>query len=1699
MCLKRYHSCISGLFFPFENLDVGVSKLTDTLQLGSGTDPPTMLSFTFFLAIMLVACYVTVGKDQMMTYLLVLKLQIMEFHIGMYNRWMIPIRGIVDLLFNCISAVVYFIIRKCDMFDDQTWGVIAFSIALLPIAIFQYLNTLILLLAACYYKWRDLAELEMVRAFPLYWKSILAKTLILNFFILAFAGDDSVPSGVAGAIIVGCLKSYERDEWVVAICAAYFTYFLLTAYHSIYLFIVGLVSLFPLENASIVEDYNPPKMHLQSGEVLTRWGRFKRFVSRYYKMISALIFILGSSAVLSWHYLLALFLVTVLSFGVDLVYQCYKLRVFAHLFWTGNSGRTLRYQVEGFVLFAAGLYRARSYEDAAIAALNFLRSFTNSTAITEKVYRVMFDNNSRIHLQSGYVSKVNEAFHTIKDMPLTCEVQSLAAQLLALGFFESVGLDVPQQLKNQLRKDYSRSSASPMALVGVLLKLSARLERAVMLYKQTGRLDGFVHTADNYQSFYRRYRDLRDRVQCYDQGSDDDIADISQVVDVILSEAQEIQAQTLRSSDSDKKWMFKFCEEAITFCRKFQLEVGMTKSRTPPFGILIYSPPRYGKSTLVDILHQSFGKRFEKPTHSATKYVRGDQKYWDGFKTSHWCIVMDDLASENPKKQTGIPEQMQDILRIVNAIPFSPEQASVEDKGTRICMADLVIGTTNTRHLNAHIYFQEAGAIMRRFPYIVEPMVKPEFRGADGGLEASKTDGSLDYWHFKVFEHGREKPVRCRDIARLLRFLWRKAAKHRNEGSTIKQGIMNWANELCKHGIPNCDKCKVVGPPSSDVDLETDDDHSNITSSPDSDDEEEEELEFQSLRTQASKFKMIFLTVCSRWWQRWSSLFDCGEQFIDSATVDQMDEARVWSVGRQVEACTLSGPQWKMLGYITILLSTVYAFYRMTKRLSLQGDIGSRPASKNEEESFWKRDEDVLTPVASDTSRCATIDTLTQRVELNVFRIAVSKPGDYENMGVMLGLGGHKFLVNKHVIKDGDSMRVRVPRGNAGVQEVSLKGLDIKCHPTLDLALIELDAMPPRKGLWDYLPEKNLSSINGVMLYPSSTLVEKMQFRSGPVDLEPTIKLMGYSGYLDRQTFKGLCGSPVISKVGSYNLLCGIHSAGVGRKAFLTPITKEALKEFNVPLSDVEPTMLSFNSQDKISLQSLHWKSNIRFQPLAICETYGSLSGFRSSGKSRVGPSLGAQIIEQERGIVSPFYPPVMKGWRPWAIALEPLVAEKPRFDPGDIKWAVSNYLVNFTGLDLSDIMIYDTETAINGVPGLKFVDAINKKSSMGFPWRETKRRHLIESPTEDTPHAVTFNTEVLGRMHQIEQSYMHGNTVSPVFTASLKDEPVSEKKRDMGKTRVFCGAPIDWVLVVRKYMLSFCRFLQINWRHSEMAVGVTAQGPQWACIKSYITRHGADRIVAGDYSAFDKSMPAEIILASFDVLIELARRAGYLPKHLLALKCIANDVAFSTVDYNGDLMRFFGSNPSGHPLTVIVNSIANSLYMRIAYKNITGRADFREKVALLTYGDDNIMSVSRECKTFDHTRVQDFFATVGIKYTMADKESDSVPFIHLDDAEFLKRSWADCEFGVLAPLREESIWKMLCIVTESKEISADEQYMAIIHSANMEWFFHGKERFQREHEFLLGLVEKLDLNYLAELNPLKNWNELKDTFFPQA
>lgn len=313
-------------------------------------------------------------------------------------------------------------------------------------------------------------------------------------------------------------------------------------------------------------------------------------------------------------------------------------------------------------------------------------------------------------------------------------------------------------------------------------------------------------------------------------------------------------------------------------------------------------------------------------------------------------------------------------------------------------------------------------------------------------------------------------------------------------------------------------------------------------------------------------------------------------------------------------------------------------------------------------------------------------------------------------------------------------------------------------------------------------------------------------------------------------------------------------------------------------------------------------------------------------------------------------------------------------------------------------------------------------------------------------------------------------------------------------------GGPAAWQFAYRQQLLSFVRVFQSNPLLFEGAPGLNCNSCAWRKLYDYLTQHGVDQMVAGDYAKFDKRMSPMLILAAFDFIIEILRAAGRSEEDILAIKAMAEDVAYPLTDVQGDFVEFFGSNPSGHALTVIINCIVNSLYMRYVFYELNPDhtvEEFKEFVALITYGDDNTMGISKMIPWFNHSTIQATLEKYDVVYTMADKTSKSVPYINISEVSFLKRKWTLLKDGRMAcPLEWASIDKMLTTCVKSTVVCAEEQAMQTIRSAVGEFFQYEPSEFDENCSKLKRIVIKSGLQRWVCGSTFPTYEQLLEDYY---
>lgn len=861
------------------------------------------------------------------------------------------------------------------------------------------------------------------------------------------------------------------------------------------------------------------------------------------------------------------------------------------------------------------------------------------------------------------------------------------------------------------------------------------------------------------------------------------------------------------------------------------------------------------------------------------------------------------------------------------------------------------------------------------------------------------------------------------------------------------------------------------------------------------------------------------------------------QSIITEAVKDNLKDVKLPGNTRpQLEVKSFGGAQWIRVEDVNSGKSKLFIedCEYDEPNFTLQGNSFGTVETQLEKETsqnVWYNDTIELTkfdlPISSQSLVGATDDALRTMFERNCVHInVVGHQGNLRHntrVGAVF-LKGHYCLTNNHAFKEGcthysvELIQSSSSQGLNSNLEFTLKHQAIFRNVEKDVCVFEVLSLPPFKDITKFWHTSPIYRTNLLVLQRRSTgrvekrTVHNVNYLERCRVESMDVKIPVYFGVGDCETALGDCGALAIAKTPRGCVLVGIHMLGHGRTCGINAVSLEDINHLIEESASVYPNVVvqgggepSFTCESRTHiLGAPHHRSITRYLQDGTANVYGSFQGFRPRPRSKVCPTPLSEVFLEHYNVPVGYGKPAMAGWKPWRLNVEQMVQPYVHYDKDCLNHCVEAYLNDIIqGLPdgwQRELVILSREASINGLPGVKYIDKINCNTSMGFPWNTSKKGFLAASPSERYPEGKTFDPEVWEKVEAIEAKYEQGVRAYPIFTGHLKDEATALAKCAAQKTRVFTGAPIDWSLVVRSRLLSFVRLLQKNKFVFEAGPGTVCQSSEWGNIREYLTVFGEDRMVAGDYGKFDKRMISDFILAAFRIIADIHKIAGFTDEEVRVIMCIAEDTAFPVVNMNGDLIEFYGTNPSGHPLTVIINSLVNSLYMRYCYTMLNPKKEcfsFKKNVHLFTYGDDNIMGVIGKCNWFNHTAIQETLATIGVEYTMADKKAESIPFIDIKDCSFLKRTWRFDEDvqDWLAPLEEDSIIKSLTMWVPSGSIDKYAQMVDVISSANSEYFFYGKKKFEKEHAFLETLLDKEPFKFYLTKGKFPNWHELVERF----
>jgi len=338
---------------------------------------------------------------------------------------------------------------------------------------------------------------------------------------------------------------------------------------------------------------------------------------------------------------------------------------------------------------------------------------------------------------------------------------------------------------------------------------------------------------------------------------------------------------------------------------------------------------------------------------------------------------------------------------------------------------------------------------------------------------------------------------------------------------------------------------------------------------------------------------------------------------------------------------------------------------------------------------------------------------------------------------------------------------------------------------------------------------------------------------------------------------------------------------------------------------------------------------------------------------------------------------------------------------------------------DKRDDRVLSWEEAIVGSDD-HFYQPVKRNTSPGFGW-ESKGKGK-EPWLGSGENYVTDHPEVLAKRDEMMERLRNGQRAGTVFIDTLKDERRTIEKVEQGKTRLFAAGEMVYCLIFRQYFSGFNAHVMRNCVHIESTVGINPFGEQWNTLGNRMSEFGRD-VVAGDFSNYDGTLSSAIMWEVLDVVERFYENSTPEDRKIrLGLWCdLVNSVHLTTPfdgtrnGQQGYLYQWTHSQPSGNPMTVILNSVYHSIVARYVWvlcarkyaPDMVSLSNFSKYVRHVNYGDDDLYNIHPNMLPwFNQLTMTEAFLEIGMVYTDEAKTGNLVQSRLLTEVAFLKRGF---------------------------------------------------------------------------------------------
>nr|WPV63229.1 MAG: polyprotein [Longquan rodent iflavirus 1] len=641
----------------------------------------------------------------------------------------------------------------------------------------------------------------------------------------------------------------------------------------------------------------------------------------------------------------------------------------------------------------------------------------------------------------------------------------------------------------------------------------------------------------------------------------------------------------------------------------------------------------------------------------------------------------------------------------------------------------------------------------------------------------------------------------------------------------------------------------------------------------------------------------------------------------------------------------------------------------------------------------------------------------------------VDEDHGYITSSHFVGLVDHWILTMKHMW---ESMRGRDGKLTLlfrGAQiPIDRSGCLIRSSPESSVCLIWLPNVAPFRDIRKHIATANDHGVvnRECILAENNSFVSLhhmyTDYREG-LEIGPTKDAKGsiecegqrligvYSYPLSR---RGLCGSLLFATV-PRTMVIGMHVAGEkqGSFGYAQPIFYEFFSDLSHrPRCDPEVGHQNF-SRSAVDIRSCVIPD--RIMPRQLC--------VNTAQKSRIVPSLAFDRIvehttepapldkndERVKGLFDPMTEGVNKFGTPPDI-MDDETLQRCIDDLREKILATCPPVLMHAEELLTDDQIF------GGIAGVKEYNGLRLNTSEGMPLilerprNAHDKRWLFEYyESSEGNRLISIHPSLKALMSFNHNKRLCGEIPWTVFTNIMKDCRIArEKVKKPGATRLFSVSPVEYTWACKRYFSHFQAAYQRGRIRNECAIGINTHGPEWGQLARWLCSVGT-KLVTGDYSAFGDRLSYQAMAGAAEIIIAWYER--FYSRCHSNYRRILFEEGFSAPRMAKNLIyRVVCGIPSGHALTVEINSLVNCLYMRYCWLKCTEGSNyatmqhFNRLVRLVTYGDDLIMSVAPAVgDLYNFIRIREVLAAIDISFTPSDKTSEGKEFECMAEVTFLK------------------------------------------------------------------------------------------------